>query len=83
MIKRNNKNIHEHYDLKFNRDKQAFISLSAFLSLSIFLLIIYFYTNKACILNNDINKYLCILSLLFIFTSLLVSIGMAYNNKID
>jgi|688.fasta_scaffold1641496_1 hypothetical protein len=82
MRKQNNEDIIEHYDLKYNRDKQGFVGIFIVLLISLFMLLHLYYMYNTCFKDN-INNYLFIASGILILISILMSIGFAFNNTID
>jgi len=84
MVKKNDDDIIEHYDLKYNTDKQGFVAITFILLISLFMLIHFFYNsnNKKCF-NDTINFNLMIGSGVIILISILLSISFAFNNIID
>jgi len=84
MVKKNDDDIIEHYDLKYNTDKQGFIAITFILLISLFMLIHFFYipSNSQCVSDN-VNFYLMIGSGVIILISILLSISFAFNNTID
>jgi hypothetical protein len=78
-----NEHIKEHYDLKFNGDKQAFLGINYLLIIGLFMIILlYFRINliQCTPTIADTRNYTIYGSMFFIFLCILISIGFAFNN---
>ncbi len=81
MVKKNDDDIIEHYDLKFNSDKKAFVAISYLLMFALFMLTLFYFRYE--LLKKDaceISFYLLFFPLFIIFICILTSIGLTFNN---
>lgn len=84
MGKQNNEDIKEHYDLKFNSDKKGLIAISFLLLIPIILLALFYnsHSSSQC-LKDKTNFYLFSGTVSLIFLTMIVGIGLGFNNNIN
>jgi hypothetical protein len=82
MVKKNDDDIIEHYDLKFNTDKKVFVAISYLLMFALSMLILFYFRTQPSTEGCNYNSYYLIIPLIIIFASMLTSIVLTFNNTI-